>query len=457
MYNVILCGGSGTRLWPLSRKNYPKQFLKLLSDKSLLQETYLRIRKVMPQENIFFVTNRDNYFNVFNQINDIEKGFRKDQVIVEPKSLSTAPAMALSCKYITEKFQVSEDAPIIFLPSDHYIKNVDNYAELVEMALKNVGDAIGTIGITPMNPNTGLGYIKKGEKKENYYQVEEFKEKPDEKTAQEYIDSKKYLWNAGMYLFNTKTLMSELKSYCPEIYGPASLGLDEFMKQFEKLPSVSIDYAVSEKSSNVITFEGDFGWNDIGSFDSLAEINEKDPNPRHISIDSKHNYVHTDSNRLIATLGVENLNIIETADSILVQKQGLGEDVKKIVDYLKKNKLKELEHNLIVHRPWGRYEVLIDGPNHKVKKITVYPEAKLSLQSHKSRAEHWVVIKGTALVINGEKEITLKENESTYIPALAKHRLSNPGQDNLEIIEVQTGSYLEEDDITRYDDVYERN
>lgn len=456
MYSVILCGGSGTRLWPLSRKNYPKQFLNLLGEKSLLQETYLRMRKIMPQKNIFFITNKDNYFNVFNQINDIEKGFDKDQVIVEPASLSTAPAMALSCKYLVEKFQVRENAPIIFLPSDHFIKDIDNYCQLVEKALKNVGDAIGTIGITPLNPNTGLGYIKKGEKKENYYQVEAFKEKPDKSTAQKYVDSGQYLWNAGMYLFNTKTLLKELESHCPEIFGPASKNLDEFLKQFEKLPSISIDYAVSEKSKNVITFEGNFGWNDIGSFDSLAEINQKDPNPRHISFSSSHNYVHTDSNRLVATLGVEGFNIIETADSILVQKQGQGEEVKKIVDYLKDHKMKELEHNLVVHRPWGKYEVLIDGADHKVKKITVYPDGKLSLQSHKFRAEHWVVIKGTATVVNGDKEIILEENQSTFIPALAKHRLSNQSQNNLEIIEVQTGSYLEEDDITRYDDVYNR-
>lgn len=458
MYSVILCGGSGTRLWPLSRKNYPKQFLSLIEEQSLLQETYGRMCQVMPKENIFFVTNKENYFNVYNQIREIYKDFNYEQILTEPASLNTAPAMALAIKALGEKFNVKPDEPIIFLPSDHYIENQERYLELVKLAMKNLGDNIGTIGITPQRPHTGYGYIKKGEKKEHFFQVAEFKEKPDKATAQRYIDSGEFVWNAGMYLFNTRTFMKELETHCPEIYGPASQNLDIFLEKFSTLPSISIDYALSEKSDKVITFEGDFGWNDIGSFDSMAEIVErkKDPNPKHISIDSKNNYIHTENNRLVVTLGVEDLIVVESSDSILVHRKGRGEDVKKVVEYLKENKIKELEHNVVGHRPWGKYEVLIDQPNHKVKKITVYPGAKLSLQSHKFRAEHWVVIKGKALVINGEKETTIQENESTYIPVETKHRLSNPGESNLEIIEVQTGSYLEEDDITRYEDVYDR-
>jgi len=456
MYSVILCGGSGTRLWPLSRKNYPKQFLKLYSDKSLLQETYWRMKKIIPPENIVFVTNEDNFFNVLNQIKEIESGYNKENILIEPKSLNTAPAIALAMKYISEKKKADPGAPAIILPSDHYIGNEEEYGRVVQAAMSGVGNNIGTIGITPTKPETGYGYIKKGGKGGEFFKVLEFREKPDAETAQKYLESGEYVWNSGMYIFNERTFSEELKKYSPDIYAEYKKVFKEFLESFQNLPSISVDYAISEKSDKVVVFEGDFGWNDIGSFDSLSEIKIKDKNPRHLSFDSENVYVHTDSNRLVATLGIENINIVETSDSILVQKQGRAEDVKKIVDYLKENNLKELEHNLIVHRPWGKYEVLIDEPLSKVKRITVYPGAKLSLQSHKRRAEHWVVVKGTATVVNGDKEIILKENESTYIPIMAKHRLGNDGQGELKIIEVQTGDYLEEDDIERYEDKYGR-
>ncbi len=456
MYAIILCGGSGTRLWPLSRKNYPKQFLNLYSDKSLLQETFLRMKDIIPAENIYLVTNQENFFNVFNQLKEIEKGFSREHILVEPKSLNTAPAITLAMKYLAEKVKADLESPVIVLPSDHYIGNKSAYADLVKTAMAEVGDNIGTIGITPTKPETGYGYIKKGEKQNGFFKVLEFKEKPDLETAKKYLASGEYAWNSGMYLFKICVFIRELRAHSPEIYSIMAKDYETFLKEFEKLPSISIDYAISEKSDKVVVFEGDFGWNDIGSFDSLAEIITRDTNPRHLSVDSRNIFVHTDSNRLVATLGVENLNIVETADSILVQKQGKAEDVKKIVDYLKENNLRELEHNLIVHRPWGKYEVLIDEPLLKVKKITVYPSAKLSLQAHNHRVEHWIVVKGAAKIVHGEKEIILQENESTFIPKLTKHRLENPGKINLEIIEVQTGNYLEEDDIIRYEDVYNR-
>ncbi|MDP2830582.1 MAG: cupin domain-containing protein, partial [bacterium] len=248
------------------------------------------------------------------------------------------------------------------------------------------------------------------------------------------------------------------KAHSPEIYQIFSKDYGGFIKDFKKMPAISIDMAISERSGKVVVFEGDFCWSDIGSFDSLSEIRQdKNSKSRHISIDSKNVFAHSSNNRLIATLGVEDVIVIESSDCILVQKKGRSEEVRKIVDYLKRNRIKELEHNLIVYRPWGKYEILIDADNHKVKKITVYPGAKLSLQAHRHRAEHWVVVKGAAKIINSDKEIVLKENESAFIPALAKHRLENPGKINLEIIEVQTGSYLGEDDIIRYDDDYNRN
>lgn len=456
MYSVILCGGSGTRLWPLSRKNFPKQFLRLTSDKSLIQETYLRVRNLMRQENIYFVTNKENYFNVFNQIKEIEPGFSQDQILTEPASLNTALAMTYAVKHLAEKVRIDLDAPIVFLPADHYIGKEEKYLGILKHAMENLAGHVGTIGITPNKPETGYGYIRKGEKLNSCHKVLEFKEKPDRETAAKYLESGQYVWNSGMYLFSIRTFIRELKAHAPEIYALMTRLMEEFLEKFSTMPSISIDYAISEKSQNVVVFEGEFGWNDIGSFDSLAEIFSDKFNPKHLSLDSKNTYVHTDSNKLIATLGVEDINVIEAADSILVYKRGRGEDVKKVVDKLKEKGLKELEHNLMVHRPWGKYEVLIDGDAHQVKRITVYPGAKLSLQAYFHRAEHWIVVKGTARIMHGEKEIMLQENESTFIPKLTRHRLENPGKINLELIEVQTGSYLGEDDIIRFEDVYNR-
>lgn len=459
MYSIILCGGSGTRLWPLSRKSFPKQFLKLYSDKSLIQETFLRMQKIMPAENIYFSTNADNYFNVFDQIKEIYPEFKKEQIITEPTSLNTAPAIALAFRYLVDKVGVANDAPVIVLPSDHSIGKVETFVQVVKTAMENISDNIGTLGITPTAPETGYGYIKKGEKAGEYYNVLQFKEKPDRKTAEEYIATGEYVWNSGMYIFNEKTFAEELQKYAPEIAGLYVKGYDEFEKDFKSLPSISVDFAISEKSDKVVVFEGDFGWSDIGSFDALADIVEekKAEQKNHILLDSKNIFAHSATDKLIAVSDVDDLIIVENDDCILVQKKGKSEDVKKIVEYLKENKRKEVDHNIMGYRPWGNYKVLVDDENHKVKKITVHPGSTLSLQSHKHRSEHWVVVKGTAEIINGEKTLILQENESTYIPATFKHRLSNPGKVELEIIEVQTGEYFGEDDIVRYDDVYGRS
>lgn len=458
MYSVILCGGSGTRLWPLSRKNYPKQFLNLFSDRSLLQETYLRMRQIMPANHIFFVTNYESYFNVVNQIREIEKeeNFNENQVIMEPKSMNTAPAITLSVKYLEERAGIKQDAPIIFLPSDHYIGNTTQYFEILKSAFKNVGSHIGTIGVTPTRPDTGYGYIKKGDNQGDYFTISEFKEKPDLETAQEYIASKQYVWNAGKYIFSIKTFLAELSLHAPQIYEIANRGFDYLEQNFSSLPSISIDYAISEKSKNIVVFEGDFGWSDIGSFENLAEIQGKNNKTRQIRIDSENVFALSAGDKLIATVGMKDVVIVENTDSILVHKYGCGQDVKKVVDHLKKTNMAEIENNIIVYRPWGKYEILVTDPNHQVKRLTVYPGAKLSLQSHKHRAEHWVVVRGTAKAVNGQEEIILRENESTFIPVGHKHRLENPGKVNLEIIEVQTGDYLGEDDIVRYEDVYNR-
>lgn len=459
MHSIILCGGSGTRLWPLSRKNFPKQFLKLYSDKSLLQETFSRMQKVMESSDIYLVTNRDNYFNAFNQIREVYPEIKMEQIIIEPQSLNTAPAIMLAVKYLTDQMGVDKHDPLIFLPADHYIGQTEKFAETVKVALENVADNIGTLGITPTGPETGFGYIKKGESKGIFNIADSFKEKPDRATADQYFQSGRYVWNSGMYLFNAETFASELQQHAPKFFAHFEQPYDEFLKKFGELDAEPIDTVISEKSDKVIVFEGDFDWSDIGSFDVLSEIIGQNDltGTNHVFMDSNNVFAHSESGKTIATLGIDDVIVIESEDVVFVQKRGKSEEVKKIVAYLKENKRKEVEHSIVVYRPWGKFKVLVDNAdNHKVKKITVFPGASLSLQSHEHRSEHWVVVKGTAKVVNGENLLTLHENESTYIPVRAMHQLSNPGGENLEIIEVQTGVYLGEDDIVRYEDIYGR-
>ncbi len=456
MYSLILCGGSGTRLWPLSRKNFPKQFLNLYGENSLIQETYLRMKELTSSEKIYFITNKANFFNVYNQIRNIEKDFNKEQILIEPDSLNTAPALTFAIKHLLENVKINPDEHIIVAPSDHFIINKKDFVKTISNFQNEIKDQIGTIGITPSKPETGFGYIKKGLKTDkSFYKVEEFVEKPNKETAKSYLESGQYVWNSGIYIFSSKTFVRETKKHAPEIYKLLTLDFNQFIENYSKMPNISLDFAISEKSNNIIVCESRFEWSDIGSFDSLAEISEKNKT-RHLFLDSKNIFVNSTSDKLIATIGVENLNIIETSDCILVQKQGQAEKVKDIVKELKKRKAKELNDSVIVYRPWGSFEVLIDTPTYKVKKIVVYPGAKLSLQAHHHRAEHWTVVRGMAEVTNGEKKLFLHENESTFIPVLTTHRLQNPGKINIEMIEVQTGNYLEEDDIIRYDDEFGR-
>jgi mannose-1-phosphate guanylyltransferase/mannose-6-phosphate isomerase len=459
MYSIILCGGSGTRLWPLSRKNFPKPFLKLYSDKSLIQETFERMGGAIARENIYIVTDKDNFYNVYNQLNEIYPDFKKEQVIVEPMPRDTTPAIMLAVKYLSDVIKIDENAPIIEVHSDHYIGKKEAYLELVKNSLEVLGDNIGLIGITPTKPDIGLGHIEKGEKEGDHFKVASFKEKPDLETAKKFMATGNYVWNAGMYMFNAKTFSEELKTCDPEMFALYEKPYNEFVENFANLPKIAIDYVIAERSKKVIMFEGDFDWSDIGSFDVLSEIagRNDEVNSKHLAFDSKNVYTNSISDKLIVTVGVDDINVVENNDVILVQKKGKSNEIKNVVEYLKEHDYKEVEHNMVGYRPWGKYEVLVDEDNHKVKKITVFPGASLSLQSHEHRSEHWVVVIGKARVINGEKESVLKENESTYIPARVKHQLSNPGKVNLEIIEVQTGDYLGENDITRYEDKYGRN
>lgn len=452
MYSVILCGGSGTRLWPLSRKNYPKQFLNLYSKKSLLQETFLRMTQIMPAKNIIVVSNQSNFFNVYNQLKEINPNFSKDQILIESASLNTAPAIAYAMKHLRDEMHIAKDAPVAILPADHYIGKNKKYLTLIKKALGQVGNNIGTIGITPTKSETGYGYIKKGAKLDSFFKVEEFKEKPNKETAQNYLQSGEYVWNSGMYIFNYQTFLNEIIKYSPKIGKSMQKSMAVFLKNFDKLPSISIDYALSEKSKKVVVLEGEFGWSDIGSFDSLADVllKKQDKDSRHIKIDSKNIFIHSETNKLIATLGVEDLIIIENNDSILIQKRGESERVKEVVDFMKEKEMREIDNNVIVHRPWGKYEVLIDGKHHKVRKLTIYPGEYLTMQLHHHRVEHWVIIKGSAEVIKNKETFILKSDESIFIPESTKHQLGNPGRVNLEIIEVQTGTYFGDDDIINF-------
>lgn len=442
MYSVILCGGLGKRLWPLSRDNFPKQFLKLYSKYSLLQETFLRMRKITEIDKIFFVTNQENYFNVLQHIKELEPDFNENQVLVEPRSLNTAPAIALAIKYLVEKFKVNLDTPIFFLPSDHHIKNEKVFLNLVKKAAQELGDHIGTIGITPTKAETGFGYIKKGQALKSHFKALEFKEKPNKALAKKYLKSGKYVWNAGIYFFNARTFFEEISKYAPQISKILEQNLKNFIKIFPTLPKISIDFALSEKSKKVIVFEGDFGWSDIGSFDGFFDLAKakKKNNKKHININSKNISIHSESDNVIATIGVDDLIIIENKDSILIKRKDQSAEVKKIVEYLKEKKIKELNHDLPKTNSWGSFEVLKKEDNYSLKKIIVYPGEKIKFKINNKSAKNWTVVCGTARVLNHEKEILLCENESFYIPLRAKHSLENPGEINLEIIEIQTFS-----------------
>lgn len=343
MYTLILCGGSGTRLWPLSRRNYPKQFLRLYSEQSLLQETYLRARKLTSKDKIFFITNRSGYANVLEQVQEIEPTFEPSQIVIEPASLNTAPALACAIQYLLQHQGVQPDEQILFLPADHFIRDTEEYIALLEVALQELGDALGTIGIEPTKPETGYGYIKKAEALQHHFRVAEFCEKPPLEKAKAYLASGKYVWNSGMYLFTVGTFLREIEKHAPKIFALMQKDWEAFLDGFQTLPAVSIDTAVSEKSDQVIVFPGNFGWSDIGSFDSLADLDQSGFMTRHIGIDDKNVLVHSEHDKLIATIGLEDVVVIEAGDSILVYKRGRAEEVKKIVEKLKEGEAKEID------------------------------------------------------------------------------------------------------------------
>ena len=463
MYSLILAGGSGSRLWPLSRELYPKQLLELNMEQSLLQSTFQRVACFTPSANIISITNNKHLSNVKYQL---KQESEKTVVLAEPLSKNTAPAIATAVKYISQK--TKENNPVILVvPSDHLIKDFAAFKTSVMRGEKLAKEGyIVTFGIQPNYPETGYGYINVTEEKLNEgFKVKQFVEKPDAITAQKYIDEGTYYWNSGIFMFSISTFMDELKKSTPEI----SEIIEEFdfsksdtisQEIFEKMPNISVDYAVMEKSDKIALVKLESDWNDIGSWKALYDVSDKDENGNVfvgnvIDENSKNTFVYS-SSKLVSTIGLENTIIVETEDAILACNSQQSQDVKKIYEKLKNNNDDTHKIHKTVYRPWGFYTVIAEGKGYLTKKIHVNPGQKLSIQSHNHRSEHWVVAIGTATVIKGDEILTLHTGQSVDLAIGEKHSLQNLTENDVEIIELQKGDILSEDDIIRYEDIYGR-
>ncbi|CQR70483.1 Alginate biosynthesis protein AlgA [Sporomusa ovata DSM 2662] len=456
---IILAGGGGTRLFPLSRTCMPKQFLKLGESDSLLTQTVKRFLPLLKPSDIVVVTNKEYTHHVKTELATC--GASSAHILLEPVARNTAPAIALAARFCQDKLGVAAEEVLFITPADHIIQPVDIFIKNVRQAVELAAqDKVVTLGIKPDKPETGYGYIQAGESLGSAYQVESFREKPDKETAEQYLAAGNYYWNSGMFAFTTGRIMEEFREHAPEIYQLASAPLVEVINTFDGMPSISIDYAVAEKSLQVVMAPLTACWNDIGSWDAIYDVLAKDHSGNALQGDCLpiecSNTLMLGRNRLIAGIGLEDVLVVETDDVIVVAKRGESQKVKDVVTELKARGRREVDEHTTMYRPWGSYTVLGEGTGYKMKKIIVTPGQQLSLQLHYHRSEHWIVIGGTAKVTIGEQEQMVHVNESVYIPPSTKHRLENPGRIPLEIIEVQNGSYLEEDDIVRFDDVYGR-
>lgn len=465
MIPVIMSGGSGTRLWPLSRKQKPKQFIALFGDNTMFQQTLHRLEGLADIQAPIVVCNNDHRFMVAEQVQEL--GVKNPTILLEPFGRNTAPALAIAA---LQSMLTGDDPTLLVLAADHLIDDIAAFHQAISSAkVQAEKGLLVTFGIVPTSPNTGYGYIQADEKG-IVSKVKAFVEKPNLDTAVSYVASGNYYWNSGMFMFKASTLITELEKFSPEILSNCRDALDkghtdlDFIRldsdTFESCPSDSIDYAVMERTDKAVVVPLDAGWNDVGSWSSLWECAEQDQDCNvvqgDVMIDNVQNsYVHSE-HRLVSVLGLENVVVVETADAVMVASKDSAQNVKGIVNRLTKEQRTEAEIHRLCYRPWGSYDSIDHGERFQVKRISVNPGASLSLQMHHHRAEHWIVVKGTAEVTCGDKVTLLSENESTFIPIGEKHRLHNPGRVPLEIIEVQSGSYLGEDDIVRFDDDYHR-
>ncbi|WP_278933438.1 mannose-1-phosphate guanylyltransferase/mannose-6-phosphate isomerase [Megamonas funiformis] len=450
---IILAGGGGTRLFPLSRDCYPKQFLHVIGDKSLLAQTIERFLGLVEAKDIIIVTNERYIFHVQAELKSINA--QDAHIITEPMGKNTAPAIALAQSYCQDVLQCDDDEILFVSPSDHLIKPIDAFQDLIRNAQDVAKDNIVTLGIKPTKPEIGYGYIEAEKNNNLAKKVISFKEKPDLAKAKEYISSGNYYWNGGMFMFNIATMQAELTKYMPAIIDITQNGYQYTIDNFANMPDISIDYAVAEKSQKMmmIPMENIY-WNDIGSFDAIAEVlSDKDKNvfKGDILAENCTDTMIIGENRLIAGIDLENLMIIDTPDALLVAKKGESQKVKNIVNKLKQVKRKEAKENVTMYRSWGKYTLLTEREGYRVRKIEMDPGASLTMQMHYHRSEHWTVISGTGKTIIDDRESIFTENQSTYIPMGVKHKLFNPGKIPLIIIEVQSGKYINEDDIVIFE------
>ena len=468
IYPVILTGGAGSRLWPLSREHYPKPLLPLFGERTLLQETALRLGELTGVQGAVLVCNEEHRFLVAEQVQAI--GQHNSAILLEPEGRNTAPALTIAALYLLEK---DPDAVMVVMPADHIIPDKTTFQAAVEhgVQLANAGRLV-TYGVVPTHAETGYGYIRRGEALNGgaAYGVSRFVEKPDAATAQTYVDSGEYYWNSGIFTLRADAWIAEMRQHASAILAACEAAVatgkrdQDFCRvnkeAFLRSPSDSIDYAIMEKTDKAAVVPLDAGWSDVGAWSALWDISERDGHGNVtqgdvLTFDVRDTLVLA-QHRCVAAIGLEGAVVIETPDAVLVTHRDRSQDVKEIVSQLKKCGRDEYKFHRRVFRPWGDYEGIDNGARYQVKRLTVKPGAALSLQLHHHRAEHWIVVKGTARVTRDEETFILSENQSTYIPLGVRHRLENPGTIPLEIIEVQSGSYLGEDDIVRFQDVYDR-
>lgn len=468
IHPIIMAGGTGSRLWPLSRETYPKQFIRLHGEDSMLQATIKRLHGLAGITDPLIICNEEHRFIAAEQLREI--GQLSHNIILEPFGRNTAPAVALSAIQIAKQ---DPEGVLLVLAADHVINDEDAFYTAIKSAILHAQtNKLVTFGIVPSHPETGYGYIKKGQPQGNSaFSVEQFVEKPDLTTATEYLLSGKFLWNSGLFMFKASCYLEELKKFSPDILQCCQLALNhtasdlDFVRldkvEFEKCPSDSIDYAVMERTKDAVVVPMDAKWSDVGSWSSLWDISAKDQHNNVlygdvIAINSTNNYIRAE-NKLVTTVGVNELVIIETKDAVLVMDKNQCQQVKQVIEQLKKNKRNEHQVHRQSYRPWGHIDLIDRGNHYKVNNTKVKPGGKISLQVHHHRSEHWVVVSGTAKVIIGEKTQLLSQNQSVYIPLGEKHALENVGKIDLELIEIQSGYYLAEDDIIRLEDYYNKS